>query len=81
MVAGTLKRGLHPKGITELGHLQKRITVFFCQREGQMGNAGRGHNREPRPPMDFIIENVAKFMIQHRFSLLWCCLCEVNAAQ
>jgi hypothetical protein len=46
-----------------------------------MGNAGRGYNRKPRPPMDFIVQDAAKFVIQHRFSLLWGGCHEVNAAQ
>ena len=81
VMAGPLKGRLHSKGIAKLCHLQKRVTVFFCQCECQMGDAGRSHNRKPRPPMDFIIEDVAKFMIQHRLTVLWGREHWVNAAQ
>ena len=73
VVAGPFSRRLHPEGVTEFCHLQKRIAVILCQGVGQMRDAGRGHDRKPRPPMDFIVKNLAKFVIQHYFQLLWAC--------
>jgi len=47
--------------------LQNWIAVVLRQRVGEMRDAGRGHDRKSRPPMDFIVQSLAKFVIQHYF--------------
>src|SRR5688500_13528534 len=36
VVAGSVNRRLHSEGVTELGYLEKRITIILCQRVGEM---------------------------------------------
>jgi len=81
VMAGSVNRRLHAEGIAELGYLKKRIAIVLCQRVGEMCDAGRGHDRKPWPPMDFVVKNMAKFVILHYFPLLWAGSWAVNAAQ
>ncbi len=72
-MAGTLSWRLHAQGVTEFGHLQKRIPVILAQGVSQVRDAGRGADCQPRPSMDFVVKDMAKFMILHNFQLLWAC--------
>jgi hypothetical protein len=44
----------------------QRIAIVLAEGEGQMGHAGRSRNGKPRPAMEFVVQDVSKFVIAHR---------------